>query len=105
MPHAAVEEDRDQRQRRHPLHVLEREQARKPVREVGGDRCDGEEQCGGREADPGGDNPYGDRERQPASDEQDDASELDDVVHLRILLLPADERGRQECGRVDGGRS
>ena len=50
--HAAVEEDRDQRERRDPLDVLEREQAREPVGELGGDRGDDQEQRRRREADP-----------------------------------------------------
>ncbi len=86
--HAAVEEDRDQRERRHPLDVLERQQAREPVGDVGRDRGDGQEQRGGREADPGGDDTDDDRERQRAGDDEDDASEVDDVVHVGILSVP-----------------
>ena len=50
--HAAVEEDRDQRQRRDALHVCEREQGREPVGEIRGGGSDDEQQRGCRQADP-----------------------------------------------------
>ena len=95
--HAAVEEDRDQRERRDPLDVLEREQAREPVGELGGDRGDGQEQRGGRQADPGGDDPDEDRDRQRARDDQDDAPEVDDVVHVGDSPCSRRRRARRRC--------
>ena len=79
---AAVEEDRDQRERGDPLDVLEREQAREPVGELGGDRRDGQQQRRRGEADPGGDDPNQDRDRERPGDDQDDPPEIEDVVHV-----------------------
>ena len=79
---AAVEEDRDQGERGDPLDVLEREQARQPVGELGGDRRDGQQQRGRGEADPGGEDSNEDRDRQGPGDDQDDPPEIEDVVHV-----------------------
>ena len=79
---AAVEQDRDQRERRDPLDVLEREQAREPVGELGRDRGDDQEQRGRRQADPGGEDPDEDRDRQGPGDDEDDPPEIEDVVHV-----------------------
>ena len=105
--HAAVEEDRDQRQRRHALDVLEREQAREPVGEVGGDRRDDEEQRGRREPDPGGDDADDDRDRERARDDEDDAPEVDDVVHDGDSPCCAERggRGRRAANRFLTGVS
>ena len=86
---AAVEEDRDQRERRDPLDVLEREQAREPVGELGGDRGDDQEQRGRRKADPGGEDADEDRDRERPGDDEDDAPEIEDVVHAPILPVAA----------------
>ena len=80
-PHASVEEDRDQRHGRDALNVLEREQVREPVGDLGRDSGDDEEEGGRRNADPGGRDAHDDRERQPAGDDEDLASEVDDVCH------------------------
>ena len=93
--HAAVEEDRDQRQRRHPLDVLEREEAREPVGDVCRQSRDDEEQRGRGEAEPGGGDADDDRERQRAGDDQDDAREVDDAVHVRILPAGRDSGRRR----------
>ena len=92
---ASVEEDRDQRERRHPLDVLEREQAREPIGDLGGDRSDDQEQCGGGQPDPGGEDPDEDRDRQGPGDDQDDAPEIEDIVHARRFSLL--RRGGRVC--------
>ena len=87
--HAAVEEDRDQRDCGDPLDVHRREavEARPDLR---GDRGDDEEERGGGDREELGDLVRPDRERERPGDEEDDQTEIGQLGHARYSRSPSE---------------
>ena len=85
---AAFEQDHDERQRRDPLHVLEREDRREPVDGIRRHRRDDEEDAGRRDREAPGEHADGDREREPGRHDEHELPELEDVVHAGDLAQP-----------------